>query len=73
MSTMFIHPYQPEDEQALIQLWISCNLVVAYNNPVRDIQRKLQVNPECLLIGELDGEIVASHTLRSFPYGRSGS
>ena len=45
---------------ALIQLWIACNLVVACNNPVRDIQRKLQVNPEWLLIGELDGEIVAS-------------
>lgn len=46
MSTMFIRPYPPEDEQALIQLWIACTLVVSYNNPVRDIQRKLQVNPE---------------------------
>jgi ribosomal protein S18 acetylase RimI-like enzyme len=35
-------------------------MVVPQNNPRRDIQRKLQVNPEWFLVGVLGGHIVAS-------------
>src|ERR1700761_1000061 len=58
--TLRLRPYRPEDEEAVIELWRACNLVVPHNNPRRDISRKLQVNPEWFLVGELDGVLVAS-------------
>ena len=57
---MNIRPYQPIDEKKVIQLWIDCGLVVSHNNPIQDIERKLGVNPEWFLVGELDGNIIAS-------------
>lgn len=44
----------------MIALWDACGLIVKHNDPQRDIARKLQVNPEWFLVGELDGEIIAS-------------
>ena len=57
---MQIRPYKSKDEKKVIQLWIDCGLVVSHNNPIRDIERKMEVNPEWFLVGELDGEIMAS-------------
>ena len=55
-----IRSYQSEDEKSVIDLWMACNLVVPHNNPERDIERKLKVNPEWFLVGELEGVVVAS-------------
>jgi ribosomal protein S18 acetylase RimI-like enzyme len=44
----------------VVQLWLQCNLVVPQNNPKRDINRKLRVNPEWFLVGILGGHIVAT-------------
>ena len=60
MNTLLIRPYHPEDEEAVIQLWIDCDLVVPQNNPRRDIERKLKVNPEWFLVGLLNYEVVAT-------------
>ena len=57
---MKIRPYQPRDQEEVLQLWRECGLVVPHNHPVRDIERKLRVNPEWFLVGELDGKIIAS-------------
>ena len=57
---MQIRPYQRCDEAAVIALWHACGLTRAWNNPALDIARKLAVQPELFLIGELEGEIVAS-------------
>ena len=57
---MKIRPYQDSDEQTIIQLWLDCGLVAPQNNPVRDIQRKLKVNPEWFIVGLKDEEIIAS-------------
>lgn len=35
-------------------------MVVPHNNPFRDIERKLRVNPEWFLLGELEGKVIAS-------------
>jgi ribosomal protein S18 acetylase RimI-like enzyme len=59
-SQMNIRSYQPEDEEAAIRLWRECGLVAPQNDPAKDIARKLKVNPEWFLVGELDGEIIAS-------------
>jgi len=60
MNNLLIRPYHPNDEEAVIQLWIDCDLVVPQNNPKRDIERKLKVNPEWFLVGLFNGEVVAT-------------
>ena len=57
---MNIKPYHPNNQQAVINLWQACNLVVAWNDPVKDIQRKMLVDPDLFLIGKLSEDIVAT-------------
>lgn len=44
----------------MVRLWTDCGLVVSWNNPHRDIQRKLKVQPELFLVGCLDDQVMAS-------------
>lgn len=60
MTALQIRPYRSGDEDAVVKLWLACRLVGTKNNPRRDIARKLRVNPEWFLVGELDGKIVAT-------------
>jgi ribosomal protein S18 acetylase RimI-like enzyme len=55
-----IRPYHSDDESSVVALWSACGLVVPQNDPKRDIERKLKVNPEWFLVGEMAGEIVAT-------------
>ena len=57
---MNIREFELDDQAAVISLWQDCGLVAPQNDPVKDIQRKLQVNPELFLVGVFQGEIVAS-------------
>jgi len=57
---MEIRNYQPKDEIQLIDLWAECDLVVPWNDPKKDIQRKALDSPKLFFVGELDEEIVAS-------------
>lgn len=57
---MEIRSFQLADEEAVISLWERCDLVRPWNDPRKDIERKLRVNPELLLVGVLDGELVAT-------------
>lgn len=56
---MNIRVYSPEDENVVIELWRKCNLIRPQNNPKLDIERKLKVNPELFLVGEISGKVVA--------------
>ncbi|MEE8541112.1 MAG: GNAT family acetyltransferase [Desulfobacterales bacterium] len=57
---MKIRKYQTEDQEMIIDLWERCGLVAPQNNPHKDIERKLKVNPEWFLVGELNGRIIAT-------------
>lgn len=57
---MQIRIFLPGDESAVINLWFRCNLVVPWNNPKLDIERKLKVDRELFLVGLIDDKIVAS-------------
>ncbi|UTW44527.1 GNAT family acetyltransferase [bacterium SCSIO 12696] len=58
--TLSIRPYHENDEAAVIALWSDCGLVVPQNNPAKDIARKLQVDRDLFLVGEADGQVVAT-------------
>jgi ribosomal protein S18 acetylase RimI-like enzyme len=57
---MTIRPFEIGDEAAVVELWRRCELIRPQNDPHRDIQRKLKVQRELFLVGEIDGRIVAS-------------
>ena len=59
-SSLLIRPFQTEDEDALVALWKMCELTVPWNNPHKDIARKLQVQPELFLVGILDNSLIAT-------------
>jgi ribosomal protein S18 acetylase RimI-like enzyme len=50
-----IRPFEPTDRAALIALWQECGLVVPWNDPDRDIDRKLAVDRAGLLVAIDDG------------------
>jgi ribosomal protein S18 acetylase RimI-like enzyme len=60
MTEMEIRPFDPSDESAVVQLWTDCGLVVPWNNPHRDILRKLKVQPEMFLVACSDGQVIAT-------------
>lgn len=41
-----IRLFEPEDETAVIALWHRCGLIRPWNDPAKDIARKLAVQPE---------------------------
>jgi ribosomal protein S18 acetylase RimI-like enzyme len=57
---MQIRPFQTEDESSVIALWKQCGLIRSWNDPHKDIRRKLAVGSSMFLVGSLDGLIVAS-------------
>ena len=57
---MQIRPFQPADEAAVVALWEECGLTRPWNDPRKDIARKLAVQPELFLVGTVDGELVGS-------------
>ena len=48
------------DTDAIIALWQACELTRAWNNPEKDIQRKLAVDDDLFLVAESQGNIVGS-------------
>ncbi|BAS26863.1 GNAT family acetyltransferase [Limnochorda pilosa] len=57
---MEIRPFEPTDEAAVIALWERCELTRPWNDPRKDIRRKLHVCAELFLVGERDGKIIAT-------------
>lgn len=60
LDDFHIRPYQRQDETDIIDLWNRCDLLVPWNNPKMDIERKLKVNPELFLVGLIGGKVVAT-------------
>lgn len=60
MTDLKIRSYLIEDRDQLISLWDACGLIVPQNDALKDIERKLDVDPDLFLVGLLDQEIVAT-------------
>ena len=52
--------YSSEHQDAVVDLWRKCNLVVPQNDPVEDIQRKLVFQPDLFFVALLDGKVIGS-------------
>lgn len=57
---MEIRSFREQDRRAVVSLWRRCGLLVDWNHPDLDIDRKLKVQGELFLVGVLDGKIVAT-------------
>ena len=57
---MDIRPYRTDDESQVIELWHQCGLTRPWNDPAKDIQRKLEVQPDMFLVGLIDDNVVGS-------------
>jgi ribosomal protein S18 acetylase RimI-like enzyme len=55
-----LRAYTPADEAEVIALWQACGLTRSWNNPQRDIARKLTEQPELFLLGHVGGQLVAT-------------
>lgn len=57
---MKIRAYEAPDEQAVIALWQECGLTRPWNDPRRDIARKLTEQPELFLVGTVGSAVVST-------------
>lgn len=57
---MHLRPFAEADGPAVIALWQACTLTRAWNDPARDIARKLSVQRELFLVGEVGGAVMGS-------------
>ncbi len=57
---MELRPYAAADEAAVVELWERCELTRTWNDPRKDIQRKLTTQPELFLVGEAGGKIIGT-------------
>jgi ribosomal protein S18 acetylase RimI-like enzyme len=60
MASVLVRVFKEADEARVIELWMFCGLLRPWNNPQRDIARKLKVQRELFLVAELQGVIVGS-------------
>ena len=57
---MLVRDFQPVDRAGIVHLWERCGLTRPWNNPSLDIERKLNGQPDWLLVGVVSDVIVAS-------------
>lgn len=57
---MKIRKFTNGDTAQVIQLWKDCDLTRPWNDPNKDISRKVAYQPELFLVGEVEGKLMAS-------------
>ena len=55
-----IRPFKIDDQEEVIALWKLCRLTRPWNNPVKDIERKLDIQSDMFLVMEVDKHIIGS-------------
>ena len=59
-QALSISPYTPEDHDQVIALWRACELTVPWNDPGRDIQRKLDDSPSLFFLARLGKQVIGT-------------
>ncbi len=57
---MKIREYHESDMDQVVSLWNDCALIVPWNDPRKDIARKMREKPNLFLVGEIDECIIAT-------------
>jgi len=52
--------FQPDDTEQTVALWQACGLTRPWNDPHKDIERKLQQEPELFIVAEHNGQLLGS-------------
>jgi ribosomal protein S18 acetylase RimI-like enzyme len=60
MSIPTYRKFKKTDTDAVIYLWETCKLVVDWNDPLKDIKRKLSIKDNLFIIGEINKKIIAT-------------
>jgi len=61
---VLIRPFRPADRATVIDLWHRCGITRPWNDPDRDIDRKLAVRDDLFLVGEGGGGHGGGHSGR---------
>ncbi|MCU1527675.1 MAG: acetyltransferase [Frondihabitans sp.] len=71
---MHIRPFDPTptETDAVVALWEACGLTRPWNDPRKDIARKLRVQPELFLVGVGDGAAGAASPIATAMAGYDG-
>ena len=57
---MDFRDFRPADTEAVIALWDRCGLIRSWNDPHKDIERKMSVPVGAFWVGLLDNRLIAS-------------
>ena len=60
VNGIVVRKYSAEDQAAVIDLWDRCGLLRPWNNPVKDIGRKLRANSDWFIVAVVRDKIVGS-------------
>ncbi|HCY83703.1 MAG TPA: GNAT family acetyltransferase [Desulfobacteraceae bacterium] len=59
-TALHITPFEDAYRNQVIYLWQACGLTVPWNDPEKDIRRKLDHSPELFFLALLDGRVVGT-------------
>ena len=60
ITALEIRDYCESDQEAVVQLWGECGLTVPWNDPVKDIRRKLHIQRDLFRVGLLGNRLVGT-------------
>ena len=60
MSEQTFRKFKKTDTDSIISLWKTCKLIVPWNDPRKDIKRKLSIKDNLFIIAEINNKIIAS-------------
>jgi ribosomal protein S18 acetylase RimI-like enzyme len=58
--TMRIRRFKRSDTEAVVNLWHDCGLTRPWNDPYRDVERKLEDDADLFLVGTVEDRVIAS-------------
>ena len=57
---MLFRTYNHQDQTEVISLWQQCGLLRPWNDPEKDIERKLKTSPDLFIVGVIDNQVRAT-------------
>ena len=58
--SLTIRPFSDSDQEAVVTLWETCQLVVPQNDPIADIRTKIQFQPDLFLVALSENRLVGT-------------